>query len=285
MNRERNLHKGVVSVMSCTDYTVSKESYELLMNPSYEMMVTSPSPSDLENYYKSDSYISHSDSSTSFFDKVYQLVRKYTLKRKVSLINSFNTSGKKLLDVGCGTGNFLATAEKEGWNVYGIEPSKEARDISSRKNIVALEELPFLREDNFDVITLWHVLEHVPNLLSYIETLKRKLSPNGVLLIAVPNYKSFDASYYKEYWAAYDVPRHLWHFSQKSIQMLFSEQGMHVQKVIPMKFDAYYVSMLSEKYKYGKNRFLKALCIGFLSNRKARATSEYSSLIYLIKNT
>ena len=285
MSRERNLHKGLISVMSCIDYTVSKESYELLMNPIYDMMVTSPVPIDLEKYYKSDAYISHSDSNTNFLDKVYQRVRKYTLKRKVSLINSFNTSGKKLLDVGCGTGDFLATAKKEGWNVFGVEPSEEARDISSRKNIVALEELLFLKEENFDVITLWHVLEHVPNLFTYIETLKKKLNPNGVLLIAVPNYKSFDARYYKEYWAGYDVPRHLWHFSQQSIEMLFSKQEMHVQKVIPMKFDSYYVSMLSEKYKYGKNRFLKALCIGFLSNRKARATSEYSSLIYLIKNT
>lgn len=280
-----NLHKGLIPVMSCIDYTVSNESYELLMNPSYEMMVTSPVPSDLENYYKSEAYISHSNTSKSFLDKLYQRVRKYTLKRKVSLINSFDVSGKKILDVGCGTGDFLATAQNDGWEVHGIEPSKEARIVSLTKNIDALEDFSQLKEDGFDVITLWHVLEHVPNLLTYIETLKNKLKPDGVLLIAVPNYKSFDAGHYKNYWAAYDVPRHLWHFSQRSIQKLFSEVGMTVGKVIPMKFDSYYVSMLSEKYKYGKNRFFKALCIGFLSNRKARVSSEYSSLIYLIKNT
>ncbi len=280
-----NLHKGLIPVMSCIDYTVSNESYELLMNPSYEMMVTSPVPSDLENYYKSEAYISHSNTSKSFLDKLYQRVRKYTLKRKVSLINSFDVSGKKILDVGCGTGDFLATAQNDGWEVHGIEPSKEARIVSATKNIDALEDFSQLKEDGFDVITLWHVLEHVPNLLTYIETLKNKLKPDGVLLIAVPNYKSFDAGHYKNYWAAYDVPRHLWHFSQRSIQKLFSEVGMTVGKVIPMKFDSYYVSMLSEKYKYGKNRFFKALCIGFLSNRKARVSSEYSSLIYLIKNT
>lgn len=280
-----NLHKGLIPVMSCIDYTVSNESYELLMNPSYEMMVTSPVPSDLENYYKSEAYISHSNTSKSFLDKLYQRVRKYTLKRKVSLINSFDVSGKKILDVGCGTGDFLATAQNDGWEVHGVEPSKEARIVSATKNIDALEDFSQLKEDGFDVITLWHVLEHVPNLLTYIETLKNKLKPDGVLLIAVPNYKSFDAGHYKNYWAAYDVPRHLWHFSQRSIQKLFSEVGMTVGKVIPMKFDSYYVSMLSEKYKYGKNRFFKALCIGFLSNRKARVSSEYSSLIYLIKNT
>ena len=285
MCKEKNLYKGLIPVMSCVDYTVSKESYELLMNPRYEMLVTSPVPSDLENYYKSEAYISHSNTSKSFLDKVYQRVRKYTLKRKVSLINSFEVSGKKILDIGCGTGDFLATAKNDGWEVHGVEPSKEARILSASKNIDALEDVSQLKEDNFDVITLWHVLEHVPNVLAYIETLKTKLKPDGMLLIAVPNYNSFDAGHYKEHWAAYDVPRHLWHFSQKSIQKLFSEVGLIVEKVIPMKFDSYYVSMLSEKYKYGKNRYLKAIWIGFLSNRKAKVSSEYSSLIYLIKNT
>ena len=159
MNREMNLHKELTPVMSCIDYTVSKESYELLMNPKYHMMVTSPVPSDLENYYKSDAYISHSNTSKSFLDKVYQRVRKYTLKKKVSLINSFHTSGKKILDLGSGTGDFLATAKASGWDVYGVEPSKEARIVSENKKIVAIEDLSLLEEESFDVITLWHVLE------------------------------------------------------------------------------------------------------------------------------
>lgn len=190
-----------------------------------------------------------------------------------------------MLDIGSGTGDFLFTCKKDNWNVFGVEPSKEAREISSHKNIEVVSNLSFLEEDRFDVITLWHVLEHVENLFEYIETLKKKLKPDGVLIIAVPNFNSYDAKFYKEYWAAFDVPRHLWHFSQESIKKLFGNVSMKVEKVLPMKFDSYYVSMLSEKYKNGKHRFLKAFYIGFLSNLKARSTSEYSSLIYIIKNS
>ncbi len=285
MKKEKDLYKELVPLMSCVDYTVSKESYELLMNPTYHMMVTLPVPSDLENYYKSEDYISHTNANKSVFDKLYQGVRKYTLQKKLALINSFNSSDKKLLDIGSGTGDFLSTCKNKGWNVFGVEPSKEARIISESKDVKAVADLSLLKEASFDIITLWHVLEHVENLLEYIEILKTKLKPEGVLIIAVPNYKSFDANYYKEYWAAFDVPRHLWHFSQESIKKLFSQVYMKVEKTIPMKFDSYYVSMLSEKYKSGRNKFLKAFYIGFLSNLKARSTSEYSSLIYVIKNT
>jgi len=285
MKKEKDLYKELVPLMSCIDYTVSKESYELLMNPTYQMMVTLPVPSDLDNYYKSEDYISHSNANKSVFDKLYQGVRKYTLQKKLTLINSFDAPDKKLLDIGAGTGDFLATCKIKGWNVFGVEPSKEARIISESNGVKSVTDLTLLKEENFDVITLWHVLEHVENLLEYIEILKSKLKPKGVLIIAVPNYNSFDANYYKEYWAAFDVPRHLWHFSQESIRKLFSQVFMKVEKTIPMKFDSYYVSMLSEKYKSGRNKFLKAFYIGFLSNLKAKTTSEYSSLIYVIKNT
>ena len=284
MKKEKELYKELIPLMCCKDYTVSKESYELLMNPNYQMMVTLPVPSDLENYYKSEAYISHTNANKSVFDKLYQRVRKHTLQKKLGLINSYKFTDRKLLDIGSGTGDFLATCKNDGWKVFGVEPNKEARVISKSKNISAVRDLTLLKENSFDVITLWHVLEHVENLLEYIEILKNKLKPNGVLIIAVPNYKSYDASYYKEYWAAFDVPRHLWHFSQESIKKLFSQVSMQVEKTIPMKFDSYYVSMLSEKYKSGRNKIIKAFYIGFLSNFKARATSEYSSLIYVIKN-
>lgn len=271
--------------MSCVDHTVSKESYELLLNEDFDMMVTLPIPLDLENYYKSEEYISHTNASKNLIDKIYQKVRKRTLQNKLKLINSFNLSDKKLLDIGSGTGDFLATCKVDNWNVFGVEPSKEARQISEEKNVKAFSDISEIKENNFDVITLWHVLEHVENLLEYIEILKTKLKPTGVLIIAVPNYKSFDAKYYKEFWAAYDVPRHLWHFSQTSIQKLFAKVSMKIEKTIPMKYDSYYVSMLSEKYKSGRTNFIKASYIGFLSNMKAKSTSEYSSLIYVIKNT
>ncbi|NVK51984.1 MAG: class I SAM-dependent methyltransferase [Flavobacteriaceae bacterium] len=284
MANQNKLYKGLTPYLNCKDHTVSQESYELLKNNKYELLVTSPVPLDLPSYYKSEAYISHTDSRKSFLDKIYQSVKKYTLKKKVSLLNSFSTPSKKVLDIGSGTGDFLRACKNSNWTIFGVEPSAQAREISESKGIPAFKDINEVREENFDVITLWHVLEHIENLTEYIQLLKQKLSPTGKLIIAVPNYKSFDANHYKEFWAAFDVPRHLWHFSKKSIELLFSEASMSVEKVLPMKFDAYYVSMLSEKYKTGKNNFLKAFWIGFLSNWKGKRVLEYSSHIYVLKN-
>jgi 2-polyprenyl-3-methyl-5-hydroxy-6-metoxy-1,4-benzoquinol methylase len=254
-----------------------------MFNPAYEMLVTSPVPENLKEYYKSEDYISHTDSRKSLIDIVYQFVKRSTLRRKLALINSFNTTTKTILDVGAGTGDFLKICVANNWNISGVEPNSDARKISKTKGVLLQKELDQLGDKQYDVITLWHVLEHVENLSSYIFKLKQLLSDNGRLLIAVPNYKSYDAKYYKEFWAAYDVPRHLWHFSQQSIQKIFSFEKMSVEKIIPMKFDSYYVSLLSEKYKTGKMNIINAFYRGFVSNLKGRSTSEYSSLIYVIK--
>ena len=283
MKKGENFHKSLEPLMCCRDYTVSNEDYELLTNKKYDMLVTSPVPEDLDSYYKSEDYISHTNSRKTLIDKVYHRVRKYTIEKKVTLINSFNTEGKNLLDVGAGTGDFLVACKNNGWNASGIEPSLDARKIASDKKIELNEDLFLLQEKSYDVITLWHVLEHVINLEDYIVQLKRLLKEDGVLVIAVPNYKSYDAMYYKEYWAAFDVPRHLWHFSQKSISKLFQEVNMKVIQTKPMKFDSYYVSLLSEKYKSGSINPLKAFYVGFRSNLKAKKTTEYSSLIYMLK--
>ncbi|MFK5957494.1 MAG: class I SAM-dependent methyltransferase [Lutibacter sp.] len=277
--------------LTCKDYTVSNQKFDLRYNNKLEMLVTSPQPKleELASYYKSSAYISHTDSKKSLTDKLYQFVKLYALKKKLNLINSFNSEEKKILDIGCGTGDFLLTCVNNGWNVVGVEPNNNAKKLAEAKLTSNQEsqiysELKTLTSQKFDVITLWHVLEHVPNLEDYILKLKLLLKPNGVLVVAVPNYKSYDATYYKQFWAAFDVPRHLWHFSKKSIQLLFSEVKMNVVKILPMKFDSFYVSLLSEKYKSGKSNFVIAFCIGLLSNLKALKTKEYSSLIYIIKN-
>ncbi len=278
--------------LTCKDYTVSNKKFDLMYNAEYRMLETFPQPKgkDLASYYESSDYISHTDAKTSVIDKVYQIVKKYALNSKLRLINSFKTSEKKLLDIGCGTGDFLVTCKNNGWNVVGVEPNKNAKQLAESKIndesastiFCNINELEFKK---FDVITLWHVLEHVPNLEDYILKLKSLLKPNGVLVIAVPNFKSYDAQYYKEHWAAFDVPRHLWHFSKKSIHKLFLKEQMQVVKILPMKFDSFYVSLLSEKYKTSKSNFLKAFYVGFKSNLKATYSKEYSSLIYIIKNT
>ncbi len=283
MGRKKEYTKRLKPFLNCKDHTVSGETYEVMLNENYEMLVTSPVPVDIENYYKSEDYISHTDSKKSLLDKSYQLVRNYALKRKLSLINSFNVKEKNVLDIGAGTGDFLNTCKSNGWNVFGVEPSNDARLIAKEKGVALKSKLEELPINKFDVITLWHVLEHVDNLCEYVSKLKELLTDTGRLVIAVPNYKSYDANYYKEYWAAFDVPRHLWHFSQASIHKIFSEEDMLVEKTLPMKFDAYYVSLLSEKYKTGKMNPIKAFSVGFASNFKAKASSEYSSLIYVLK--
>lgn len=284
MDDQKELYTNLTTLLNCKDNTVSGEHFEVMAHKEYEMLVTSPVPKNLENYYKSETYISHTDSKKTFFDKIYQAVKNYTLKQKLLLLNSFKSSSKSVLDFGAGTGDFLKICKNNNWQVLGIEPSAEARENAVKKGVHLKENLLDITNQKFDVITLWHVLEHVENLKSTIKVLKSLLQPEGRIVVAVPNYKSYDAAFYKEYWAAYDVPRHLWHFSQKAIHKLFLEAEMIVEETLPMKFDSYYVSLLSEKYKTGKSNPVKAFYRGFLSNRSAKSTTEYSSLIYVIKN-
>jgi len=285
MVKQKELYKDLKPFLNCIDYTVSKEMYGLMLNKKYEMLVTSPIPEDLENYYISENYISHTDKNKTLFEKIYQTVKNYTLKKKVSLLDSFKTEEKTVLDVGAGTGEFLHSCKKKHWKIFGVEPNLDASRIAAKKGIFLKEKLSEFKDQKFDVITLWHVLEHIENLSEEIESLKKLLKDKGTLVVAVPNYKSHDAEHYKQYWAAFDVPRHVWHFSQNSITKLFSQVSMHVVKTIPMKFDAYYVSLLSEKYKSGVMNPIKSFWRGFQSNTKAKRTSEYSSLTYVIKNT
>jgi len=284
--------------LECIDYAVSRETFSLLKDEDSGMLVTSPMPEadELSKYYESEDYISHTDSNKSFTDKLYQKVKKISLKKKLKLINKYNLKEKTLLDIGCGTGDFLLTCATNNWKVCGIEPNEKANKLvnekfnSTSKKIQIYTDIDILIEENgsinlqFEVITLWHVLEHVPDPVAYISKLKRLLSPTGTLIVAVPNHHSYDAQYYKQYWAGYDVPRHLWHFSQKAIHELFAKEEMEVIKTIPMKFDSFYVSMLSEKYKNQKGNLIKAFYVGLLSNIKAIKSGEYSSLIYIIKS-
>ncbi len=271
------------------DYSVSGEKFELQYNANLDLLETKPQPSpkQLPNYYKSEDYISHTNAKRNLFENAYHFVRHIALKRKLKLINDLQPDTKHLLDVGCGTGEFIQLAQKNKWVVKGIEPNTNARTIANKKtgdSVFDTNMLLKLKTGSFDVITLWHVLEHLPNLDQHISVFKKLLKPNGTLIIAVPNYRSYDANYYKNFWAAYDVPRHLWHFSRTSITKLMNSKQLEVIKVRPMIFDAYYVSLLSEKYKFGRMRFLNAFKIGFRSNKRAKHSGEYSSLIYCVKN-
>ncbi len=272
--------------LTVKDYTVSKETFGLYRDGKYDMLITFPKPSleELSKYYESEDYISHSNKKKGLFSFLYQTVRGFTLKNKLNIIQHFHVEKGTLLDIGAGTGHFLDLAQKNKWIVTGIEPNLGARTMAAEKGISFAENIQSLANNSFDVITMWHVLEHVYDLDEQIKELKRVLKPDGVLVIAVPNFRSFDARYYKRFWAAYDVPRHLWHFSKKSIKLLFQEKQMKVVEMIPMKWDAFYVSLLSEKYKKGYMNFFKAIYVGLKSNYKAKKRFQYSSLIYIIKN-
>ncbi len=281
--REKELHNNTTPYLICLDHLVSNETYEVMKNQHLEMLVTSPIPPDHEKYYDSETYQSHNSSKKTVFNLIYNIIKKRSFNIKLRLFTK-PFSNKTILDVGAGTGDFLNFCKRKGFRIYGVEPNSKAIKQAKTKGIKLEDNLDKYSRKKFDIITLWHVLEHVPSLYQYIESLKKMLAKQGQLFIAVPNHKSYDATYYKEYWAAYDVPRHLWHFSQKSIQALFNEVGMKVTKVHPLKYDAYYVSLLSEKYKTGKSNFMKAFLIGIISNIKARKTKEYSSLIFEIEH-
>ncbi|MDB4174753.1 class I SAM-dependent methyltransferase [Flavobacteriaceae bacterium] len=275
--------KGSIYI-STKDYFKSQEAFDLVLDSSTGILITTPQPApeDLAGYYESQAYISHSNTQKGIVPFLYRLAQKWSLKNKINLINSLSNHKGTLLDIGAGAGNFCETSKQNSWDVYGVEPSEKAREVAAKKNIFLHQSIEDFTGQQFDVITLWHVLEHLPDLENTITAIQKLLKPKGVLIVAVPNYNSFDAKHYKRFWAAYDVPRHLWHFSQKSMSKLFSK-NMKLLKTKPMIFDSFYVSLLSEKYKTGNSFAIKALWIGFLSNISALSTKEYSSLIYCFK--
>lgn len=277
--------------LSCKDYTVSHETFQLRQCTACEFIVTSPRPEekDLGKYYLSDAYISHSDKSPSLIDQVYKVSRMFTLKWKYHLVKKYTVQSQhpaSLLDFGCGTGMFLQTCEKNRMNTAGVEPSGIARSIAIKNSKAEIATDIKAVEQQFDAITLWHVLEHVEKINDTLRDLKNHLRENGTMFIAVPNLQSRDARKYQAYWAGYDVPRHLWHFSAKTMKRLLKKHELRLINIEPMRLDAYYVSMLSEKYKIGKNTLSnlgEAAIQGWKSNIEAKTTQEYSSLIYIAR--
>lgn len=276
-------------VLICKDYTVSKEDFSVWHCDTCSLRFTQDVATEekIGPYYQSEEYISHSNTSKGLINRVYQWVRNYTIKKKVSLIQK--QSGKStgsILDVGCGTGEFLAGMKSAGWAVQGLEPDEGARTQASSITGTSVGEPDdlFSLSQKYDVITMWHVLEHVHRLHEYLDRFQELLAEGGVILIAVPNYTSTDATHYQEHWAAYDVPRHLYHFSPKSIDHLMAGHGFGVDTHLPMPFDAFYVSMLSEQYRHGKSKLPAAFMKGFSSWNKARGTvTKGSSVLYVIK--
>ncbi len=280
--------KNILPILSVKDYTVSLEHFEIWECRQCTLRFTQniPDEDDIGRYYQSENYISHSDTNEGLINKLYHRVRRRTLNQKRRLVKNVTgiTQGS-ILDIGSGTGAFLNTMKSGNWNVTGLEPGESARAKSLQLyglQLESSEKLFLLRPESFDAITMWHVLEHVHDLHGYINQIATLLKPGGKLFIAVPNYLSYDEEIYRAFWAAYDVPRHLYHFSPASIKELLSLHGLVVEKMKPMWYDSFYVSMLSEKYKTGKSNMISAVVNGSISNLKAMFdVKKCSSVIYV----
>jgi len=271
--------------ITCTDHTASGEMFHVKHCADCGLGITSPRPAlpDAARYYASDNYISHTSSSRGFIDSIYLIIRRLTNAWKFRLVSGY-FHGHPLLDYGCGTGSFLSVVNQKQ-KAFGVEPSEARQKINSSIPVVAtLEELHVRK---FDVITLWHVLEHVYALRETLRSLKEMLTADGAIFLAVPNHESPDALHYKSHWAAYDVPRHLWHFSRKSMAMFLQQEGLRIVNIIPMKLDAYYVSLLSEQHASprspGMIRVMRAMWRGLRSNLAARKEANHSSLIFVVQ--
>lgn len=270
--------------LSVKDHLVTGEAFDLVYNSEGDMLITSPQPSaeDLPKYYKSDQYISHTDSEKGLVASLYQFVKRRSIIKKVKLITKLNGGPGRLADLGAGTGSFLEAAKNANWEIFGSEPDQDARKLAAEKGIELTKNIEGLNGSQFEVVTLWHVLEHIPDLQITVDEISDLVSPGGYLVVAVPNYKCFDAKFYKEYWAAFDAPRHLWHFSKSSIKRIFSRK-LDFVNFKPMLYDSFYVSLLSEKYKHQSNFSPRAIIVGLWSNIHGFLNKEYSSHIYIFR--
>ena len=266
------------------DHMVSGEKFALVYNDRYKALETSPKPdiSKIGQYYDSENYVSHTDGRSGLFERAYQIAKRFAIGRKLRLIRSLHPETGRILDYGAGTGDFLEESKRAGWNVFGIEPNERARILASKKGVDLVAERSELSIEKFDVITLWHVLEHLHDLDASIEYLVKHLADTGLLIIAVPNYRSWDAQHYGSHWAAYDVPRHLWHFSKHSMEVLFKGR-LELFDIRPMRLDAFYVSLLSERYRNNRFGWPAAIWSGIRSNAYGRRHHEYSSHIYCFR--
>lgn len=266
------------------DYFLSKEEFRIMECPHCGLLFTvpRPGPNEIGKYYQSEEYYSHQQNKKGFIPKIYEFVKSFNIKNKTAMAIGGLPKGK-LLDIGCGVGDFLVQVKKQGWEVQGIEPSADAKAIAqTRLGFLPKDpsEYASLEDQSFDVITMWHVLEHVDDLKFQTSELVRLLKPGGRLVIALPNFQSFDCQYYKDVWAAWDVPRHLNHFAPDVVRSIISSEGFQVIDTQRLKWDAYYISYMSERFLGHSLPLLRGAWVGLRSNKKARRSGMYSSLVY-----
>lgn len=268
------------------DYFLSKENFNLVKCEQCTLVYTNPipTPDNLSKYYESNEYLSHKPKQKNLLNYIYKNVRNINIRKKYKLVKQYQPSGK-VLEIGTGTGDLLNYFKQKGWETIGVEPNEYARGLAiSNYSLDLVEELKGaeIEDNSLDVVMMWHVLEHVSDLNKQMLQIKKLIKKGGSIFIAVPNLNAPDFEHYKDYWAGLDVPRHLYHFTEASLKKLFDKHSLKIESMYPMKFDAYYVSLLSEKYLGNKFPYFAALKNGFRSNLKAKGNNNYSSMIFVV---
>jgi SAM-dependent methyltransferase len=273
----------------CRDTLVSHKPFQLARCSACGLVFTQDCPGEEEMpaYYQAEEYISHNPDAKGFMNRIYLFTREFMVNRKRKYIRAATgLNSGSLLDIGCGTGHFANTMKKAGWNVTGIEPDEKARNYAVTAfglKVLLPGQIKDLEGKSFDCITMWHVLEHFHDPFGYAAEIGRLLKPGGVCLAALPNCRSFDAGYFRSDWAAYDVPRHLWHFTPSTFSEFADKTGFSVKKTGVLPLDVFYISILSEKARGVTLPFLSGLLKGsWFALRSLFRRSGSSSLYYLL---
>jgi len=276
--------------LKCIDYFVSRKDFSVFMCSECGFKFTQdyPEESEIAAFYESEDYISHSDTSKGLSNKLYRTARSIMLGRKRVLVENVTCLKKgKILDIGTGTGYFASTMKKGGWQVNGIEINEKAREFSKSHfglEVNTPDRISEYESDSFDCITLWHVLEHFHDPLKYFTKIYRLLKPGAFCVVALPNCSSYDAKYYRQFWAAWDVPRHLWHFQPSTFRIFSEKTGFNLENFKILPLDVFYISLLSERYKGSSLAFFKAMSKSLIFTLRSIFNRERSSsIVYILR--
>jgi len=206
----------------------------------------------MAEHYQAEGYdpFQEVESGSSLSQKLYALAKPFGLSWKRRLVSRYLPHPGSLLEIGTGTGSFLDTMHKGGWEVQGCEKDDNAARFAREKLHLDvfngdLSDVKDLKE-SYDAVTFWHSLEHIHRIKENLSVVKKVIKQDGRLFIALPNPDSCDAAIYANRWVAWDAPRHLWHFKPSAMEGLLRQYGFRLIRCHAMPLDPFYNSLLSE---------------------------------------